>query len=1011
MTAKEFWETIKNRTARLLSRDDRHAMVRTKLTQLEQRADQRAATRQAAGAVDQAKVPLNVPPMDEEGAEKRSPDNRFHVFRSRIKPPNAVLGVAFTTVQLLVVVVLLLGVAVMGAVVGVAKAYVDTTPMLDIDKIQHQALSSFIYDGKGNLITNYTGMENRVWATIEEMPQYLQDAIVAIEDSRFYTHNGVDVKRIVGSFLNNMSESSGGGGGSTLTQQLIKNTILTSERTYKRKIQEAWLSMQLETQYSKDQILEAYLNTIPMGQSNYGVKAAAEDYFGKELKDLTLRECAMLAGLTKSPYTYDPRRNTYSRQRMDITNKRTDTVLMRMYELGYIDKTQYESSLQTSVSIKEKSTHNQMYDMPYFVEYAMDDIKRHMLKARGLDDTSQNREKVDMELRTGGYRIELTVDPDMQRIAEEQLFNYKKYPTMKAASRRYKDVDDGTGNIIRLTQPQAATSVIDYRAGEIKAIVGGRQVPTTRRTLNRATAKMSVGSAIKPIAVYAPAFDKGSSPATISLNVAAPIKGWGGRGYPGGQTYDGTVPLREAVQRSINIVAARTLLEIVSIEDSAEYLNKMGINDKTSIVNKDGPGLALGTSGISVIQMAGAFGTLGNKGEYREPLSFRKITDSAGNTVLDAKDIREVNQVFQPGAAWMMVDVLKDAVSGGTGSGARLKGYTTAGKTGTHSDGKSITFSGLTGYYSCSVWIGHDSNYPMVNAWGGTQSAPLFKAIMQAILDHQNLPNKDIIEDSPKSLGLVQGTVCGVSGLRPNAACSKDPLYKTVSDWFLKGTVPGDSCNMHYEHESCTSTHKLATQYCPEGEIEKGSVLLVPKSSPLRKISQVDLLKFFPTALLDFPDVDDLDNLTPDNKKYAAVFCNYHTEQWAEDKAQFDALSAQAAQLVSNVRTRMRTLGGLLSSGQTRNLKDKIATVETLMATKFVALPTPVDPAKVYTQLQTAYVDLQNYADAVLVEPTPTPTPTPSPVTEPTTTHKPRPTRSPRTSTSPTASEPATDNP
>ena len=343
--------------------------------------------------------------------------------------------------------------------------------------------------------------------------------------------------------------------------------------------------------------------------------------------------------------------------------------------------------------------------------------------------------------------------------------------------------------------------------------------------------------------------------------------------------------------------------------------------------------------------------------------------------MLDAEAVRVKTQVFQPGAAWMMVDVLKSAVSGGTGGGANLKSFTTAGKTGTHSEGKSITFTGLTGYYACSVTISHDDNKAMAGAWGGTQSAPLFKNIMLAVHQAKGLANRNIIEDDPKTLGLVKATVCGVSGLRATEACSKDLTYKTVGDWFLKGTVPGEACNMHFDMKNCSDTHKLATQYCPADEVVQGSVLLIPSDNLIRKLSPADLSKYFPTALLDFPDVDDLSKLSPDNPKYAKAFCDYHTEQWAEDKAAFDALSNQTNNLIANVRNRMQQMGGALSEAARKNLNGKITAAQTQMAVKFVALPTPVNPATEAGKLQAYYTDLQSYADAVLVMPTPTPPP------------------------------------
>ena len=234
------------------------------------------------------------------------------IFKARTKKPNFVLSVAATTIRLSFIIALCVGLALLGAVIGIAKAFVDTAPTLDLAALDAQDKTSFIYDSQGNLITDYKGTEDRIMVSIDEIPEMLQNAFIAVEDARFYEHNGVDVKRIVGALVANFTSGSTQGG-STITQQLIKQTVLSSEQSYKRKLQEAYLAMELETRYTKKQILESYLNTIFLGGSYYGVRVAAYGYFGKSLDQLTLRECAMLAGLTRSPNYYNPRSNFYTR--------------------------------------------------------------------------------------------------------------------------------------------------------------------------------------------------------------------------------------------------------------------------------------------------------------------------------------------------------------------------------------------------------------------------------------------------------------------------------------------------------------------------------------------------------------------------------------------------------------------------------------------------------------------------------------------------------------------------
>ena len=326
------------------------------------------------------------------------------IFKPRMRRPNFLASVVVNTIRALALIVLILMLAGAGAVVGIARAYVDTAPSLDLTLIDDQAQTSFIYDAQGNLITDYKGTEDRVMVSISQMPMRLRNAFVAVEDARFYTHNGIDVKRIIGAFVKNFVSGSQQGG-STITQQLIKNTILSSEQSYKRKIQEAYLAMQLETQYSKEQILESYLNTIYLGENYYGVYTAARGYFGKELYQLSLRECAMLAGLCTNPYYYNPRRNYYTRtsETTDyaaITNTRTDYALRMMYENQFITYEEYVAALEPSTAtvLRQSPDAGSTYNYIYYVEYAVNDVVQTLLKLNNLENTSYNRNLMENEL-------------------------------------------------------------------------------------------------------------------------------------------------------------------------------------------------------------------------------------------------------------------------------------------------------------------------------------------------------------------------------------------------------------------------------------------------------------------------------------------------------------------------------------------------------------------------------------------------------------------------------------
>lgn len=782
----------------------------------------------------------------------RSKENDINNKKILFKPssqrkPNFALSVFINAFRIFLVLILVLGLAVAGVIFGIAKGYVDTAPELDLAKIDEQAETSFFYDRNGRLISDFKGTENRVMVSINTVPHHLRNAFIAVEDVRFYSHNGIDIKRIIGAFLKNITSGSQQGG-STITQQLIKNTVLTNEVSYKRKIQEAYLAMQLESKYSKEEILESYLNTIFLGENYYGVKVAAEGYFGKELHQLSLRECAMLAGMTTNPYYYNARRNFYQRKSEKtnyaaITNNRTNYVLRVMYENQMISQQEYRDALKVeSANVLEESPIKQkMYPYAHYVEYAIQDVVNTFLRMKGLENTRANRNKMEALLRTGGYKVYLAIDTEIQEKVETTLENYKDYPKLRNPSdkvHRYK-LSDGTYEDV--TQPQAACVVLDYRTGELKAIVGSRKKPTARRTLNRAVnMNMPVGSAIKPLAVFAPAFEMGAGGGSIVYNMPLPIRGWraasGRDSWPknyGGSNYRGPETMRLAMTKSDNTATAQALQEYVGVERATDFLLRLGV-DKTHI--QETPfGVALGSSGLTPMEMAVAYGVLGNGGVYQRPLSFLAIMDRNGKVVYDAHSNQDTWQVFNPSTAWLTVDIMKDVISKGTGTAAKIKGQTVAGKTGTNSEQRGVVFTGMTGWYVSSVWIGHDGYKPLSSkTTGGNSAAKLWKAFMTAI--HKDLPNKDIIDGNPEQMGLVKVTTCNVSGQLATPACYKDAMNHGVSnDYWRRENVPTTQCQMHKELPMCRASGRAATHFCPSEEVESKSVVVLPQGHPLQR--------------------------------------------------------------------------------------------------------------------------------------------------------------------------------
>ncbi len=571
----------------------------------------------------------------------------IRLFKSNLterkKEPNFLLSVFVTTIKLFIVAILVMGFAGFGALLGVAKAYVDGTPALDVHRIEDQNLTSFIYDMNGDLITEYKGLEHRIWASLDEIPKSIQDALIATEDVRFYAHNGLDYKRLAGAFINNL-RSETVQGGSTITQQLIKNTLLSPEQTYKRKIQEAYLAIQLEKEYEKDEILEAYLNTIYLGSGNYGVKAAAMNYFGKELKDLNLRESAVIIGITKNPYRYDPRLNFYSRKKPEVTYERANLVLRLMYENGFITREEYERSKfdaenpdspkNADFHIVEESNHQKLYDYPYFVEYVIQDLVKALMEQNGWTG-SEGRQMANNLIQTGGLHIYTTLDPEIQKAVEDTVYNFNGYP--KTANSKDSVIRERKGDrVLGIPQPQAAAVVMDHNTGQLRAIVGGRLDPQERFWQNRANLPWAPGSSIKPIAVYAPFIEAGYPGGIVLEDIPVAIDGWddgGGKGYPSNYStnrFYGPVPVRKAITASYNVSTARALLERVGPEYSMNKLKELGITEPRYVETPLPSNLSLGSDPINMIEMTAAYGALANRGVYSEPISIVKVLDKDG---------------------------------------------------------------------------------------------------------------------------------------------------------------------------------------------------------------------------------------------------------------------------------------------------------------------------------------------------------------------------------------------
>ena len=771
---------------------------------------------------------------------------KYTVFKPREADRNFLFAVIMMTAKMLFFVILLIGLTGAGVAAGIAKAWVDTAPDLDLAQIGAQSQTSFIYDSSGNLIMEFKGSENRIYVELEDIPQQLINAVIAVEDARFYEHHGVDLKRIVGALVKNVL---GGDtqGASTITCQLVKLTLLNSDQNYKRKMQEAYLALELEKNLSKEEILEAYLNVIYMGGSSYGMKIAAQDYFGKDLQDLSLRECACLARIIRNPSRYNPRTNYYRRKTPEVIEDNTNYVLRQMLDQELITQEEYDQARSERLNVVETSTaaSANMYDNAYYVEYAIYDVVTKMLRVEGLEDTRFNRSAMETKLRNGGYKVFTALNPEVQQVVQSTITNWSQYPSMRYSNDSSTQASLGGGEYLTVVQPQCAAAVMDWHTGQLVAVVGGRSEPIQRKQLNRANRSgMPVGSSLKPLAVYGPAFDLGYSPGTPVLNLPIPIKGWvSENGYPtnfGGGGYTGVESMRYAINKSHNTSTAHVLMDYVGIENAVTYLLKLGVSPNSIIAT--GAGLALGASGVTVIELATAFGAIANSGVYQESYAFSQILNPDGTVYIDVREVQETWQAFKPSTAYMLVDVLQGCVSPeGTGYRANFGGLTVAGKTGTHTNSIGVTFAGMTGYYSGAVWIGSDNYKPLTSdATGGNYAAPLWAEMMRQVHSVTGCTtDRAIIAGTPSDYGLTACTVCGVSGMLPTSACRADANgHDTTTDYYLSGTEPTAKCNMHRAVTICTASRMVATSSCRSTRVF--GMIYIPEGHPLRNAKELD---------------------------------------------------------------------------------------------------------------------------------------------------------------------------
>ncbi len=790
--------------------------------------------------------------------------------------------------------VVFLSVGIVGAfgVLGVVKGIIDSSPDISQMTVAPTRFSTFIYDSEGNQTAKLVASDsNRIPVTMDKIPEDLAHAFVAIEDARFYEHNGIDIKGIMRAFMVGLKNKGHfSEGASTITQQLLKNLVFTdwvTEESFaeklKRKIQEQYLAIELEKVMDKNTILVNYMNTINLGQNTLGVQSASLRYFNKQVHELNLSECAVIAGITQNPSRYNPIVHP------EENAKRRTKVLKNMLEQGYITQEEHDEAMADDPYSRIK-VNNEVVGDNTITSYFDDAVTKQVYA--DLIDAGYSENQAYTLVYTGGLSIFSTQDPDIQAICDEIYANEENYPAsskwqleynlsitkangdvehhssemyrkyfrengQKSFNLLYSTHEDAYAGIeeyhaavlepgdeilaesITLTpQPQVSITIADQSTGYVVAMIGGRGTKEGSLTLNRATdTTRPSGSTFKVLASFGPALDTGQFTLATVVNDApfnyyngTPVLNWYNRTAT---PYRGLVNIRMGIYDSLNIVAVKTLTQITP-QLGYEYLLKFGFTTLETAKEVNGQvysdiqqSLALGglTTGVSNLELNAAYAAIANGGVYMEPKLYTKVVDSDGNVILDNTQV-ESRQVIKPTTAFLLTSAMQDTVTRGTGTAVNFGGMAIAGKTGTTTDDLDVWFAGYTPYYTATTWTGYDKNNAKLSVDKAqlNLSKTMWRKVMERI--HENLPSKSF--ETPA--GIVQATVCSRSGKLPIAGLCDHTLY---TEYFAEGTVPTTSCNVHYQGSLCNYTHQAACATCPfkvEGVFE----LTPPEDSSLQ---------------------------------------------------------------------------------------------------------------------------------------------------------------------------------
>ena len=652
---------------------------------------------------------------------------------AKSKAPASLAGRIFLGILLVILVV---GIVCASVISIYGYSFVHGDPVFNLTEEKYsQNQTSFIYgeneNGEQVELTRLHGEENRIWVNLEDMSPYMKNAFISIEDERFMKHHGVDWIRLVGVIV---KRSNSGQGGSTITQQLIKNLTDENEVTIVRKFNEILSALNIEKNYSKDEIIEAYLNTIYLSEGCYGVKTASEKYFGKDVSDLNAAECAAIASITQYPSKYDPLRHP------ENNRKRQLRVLDKMLENGALTQEEYNEAVNyemvftnsenyqgSQVSDSQSSANENKIDS-YYVDYVIKSV---------IDDLQKmgyTEKKAKSMLYGGGLKIYTAVDYDVQNALEDVYENYKKMPDKKV---------------------QGAMVVMDYE-GRILGLVGGTGKYSGKLGLNRASQSVrQPGSVIKPLSVYGPAFEKSLQDNNVNIYWSTmiedkPLKKVNGKWWPtneGGSYSGNSVSIQYGLSKSLNTVSARTL-DKIGVDYSFDYITQRFHISTLKVQDEDYAPLATGslTNGVTTLEMTAAYATFGNGGVYYKPYCYYKIEDSQGNVLIETDPNATKEQALTESTAWLMNKLLQTVMSSGTGTSYKLSNTECFGKTGTTTGSKDRWFIGGTPEYVGAVWYGYDTPKEIYYKLSPNPSGTIWKTVMTEIYDAKGTEKKTFPE-------------------------------------------------------------------------------------------------------------------------------------------------------------------------------------------------------------------------------------------------------------------------